>query len=78
MSKPTWLSMRAKKAWNAAAGAATAFVSAPIIADGASTLVDKPLGWWLGGLGVTVAAFIATYNAPNNVADPADPSVPVA
>lgn len=76
MSTPTWLSMRAKKAWNAAAGAAVAFVSAPIISEGASSLADKGAGWWLGGLGVTVAAFVATYNAPNNAAK-ADPAAPL-
>lgn len=57
---PTWGTMQAKKAWNAAAYAATAYIAAA--GDDAPS---KPFGWWAVGVVFTVAAFIATYNAPN-------------
>lgn len=81
MTMPTWFSMRARKAWNAGAGAAASWVLAPVAEAGIPALLDKPTGWWLAGASAVFATFVGTYNAPNveapAVAPPAEIAAPI-
>lgn len=63
-----WAGMQAKKAWNAAAAAAFAYVAALVTTSGLQALTQQTLGWWLTGAGLVFGAFVQVYNAPN--ADP--------